>query len=132
MADDFGASREISSETRLHDYLRIDTRRSRISIHDAGIGPTWHAETDAPKLVEALDSARAWKSKPSPNDWLMLERIAREHIETVGLPETQQALLDKVQDAQISINPASHMPSRSEGLRLMSKLYAEYGEVSEN
>lgn len=123
LTDRNGDTHEIVDEIRLHHDLFVDAKRSRVAFQDLH----WHAETDALRLVDALDAECRWKTKTSKNDWLLVERMARECIEATGLPATQAQLHEAVLDSLGAIDP----PHRTEMLELLAPLMIEYGE-SEN
>jgi len=125
LTDRHGDVRDIEDRVRLFDDLNIDLRKSQLGFHDLRQSPIWYAETDASKLVAALDDKQAWQTNRSKNDWLLIQRIAREIIEAEGLPELQETLFKRVVG---QLPPTFEEPARSDTLKLLSELLTEYGE----
>lgn len=127
LTDRNGDTREIANEIRLHHGLFVDARRSNIGFQDLD----WFGEADALRLVDAIDARCGWKRKTSKNDWLLIERTARERIEASGFPTTQAQLHEALLESLVSVAPSSGVPHRTEMLKLLASLMVEYGE-SEN
>lgn len=127
LTDRNGDTREISNEIRFHHGLFVDSRRNGIGFQDLD----WFGETDALCLVDAIDVRGGWKRKTSKNDWLLIERIARERVEAAGLPATQAQLHDAVLEILVAVAPMASAPHRTEVLELLASLMVEYGQ-SEN
>ena len=127
ITDRHGDTREASDEIRTASVLHLESRRSSLHLQNLN----WFAETDALQLCESLEGHCAWKTKTSANDWLIIERIARERIESRGLPDTQEELFQEVTDQLRSLDPFASEPNRADTLRRISLLFEEYAE-SEN
>lgn len=127
ITDHHGDTREASDRVRTASGLHLDSKRSALHLQDLN----WFVETDAIQLCEALEKECAWKTNTSVNDWLLIERLARERIESRGLPDTQEALLREVLEQLSSLDPSASEPNRADTLKCISELFQEHGE-SEN
>ena len=127
ITDCHGDTREANDGIRAASGLSLDSRQSALHLQDV----EWFAETDALALLDALDDQCAWKTNVSVNDWLIIERLVRERIESRGLPDTKEALFEEVTGQLRCFDPSASEPNRADTLRRISLLFEEYAE-SEN
>ena len=131
VTDEHMRTTPIGDEIRLFYDLNIDVKRNVIGFHDLKSDLCWTAQIDASKLILGLEKNRVWAKKSSINNWLRIEKIAREIIEFTGLPQTQEQLHTSLSAMLAETYPDLHEPNKSEVMLMLSLLFEEYSE-SEN